>query len=75
MALCRALDTSADYLLGLADTPFPPAGTPTEPLDLADLLASEKTIQFAGRPLDKDDREKARRILEALFGDNRSQDK
>ncbi|MGG3840797.1 helix-turn-helix domain-containing protein [Paenibacillus thiaminolyticus] len=80
--LAKELRTSADYLLGSTDNPLPASksevpiwATAKDKRDFKKMLEEEPEVLFDGVPLDEEDREKLKRVMEAIFWDAKKQNK
>lgn len=62
--MARKLQTSSDYLLGLSDDPIP-----REPVQNARLLLARNRLHWDGIPLEEEDLELVRRLLERVIRD------
>ncbi|WP_238794814.1 helix-turn-helix domain-containing protein [Paenibacillus sp. EKM205P] len=78
--IANILRTSTDYLLGRIDDP---SGTLTHPewatykdkRDFKKMLEEDEPVLFDGIPIDEDDKEKLKKVIEAMFWDAKKQNK
>jgi transcriptional regulator with XRE-family HTH domain len=73
------LETSTDYLLGRHNTPndngIPSWATSKDKRDFKKMLEEDAPVMFDGVPLDEEDKEKIKRVIEAMFWDAKRQNK
>lgn len=85
--LADFFEVSVDYLLGRTDDPSPPEKTSSshtnipswatrkDVRDFKKMLEEDAPAMFDGVPLDEEDKEKIKRVLEAMFWDAKRQNK
>lgn len=73
------LETSTDYLLGRHNTvngnTIPSWATNKDIRDFKKMLEEDAPVMFDGVPLDEEDKEKIKRVIEAMFWDAKRQNK
>ncbi|MDO7787901.1 helix-turn-helix domain-containing protein [Desulforamulus aquiferis] len=79
--LAEVFDTTTDFLLGRTDNPIgttesiPSWATYKDKRDFRKMLEEDPEVMFDGVPLDEEDREKIKRVMEALFWDAKKRNK
>lgn len=73
------LETSTDYLLGRHNTvnndTTPSWATQKDVRDFKKMLEEDAPVMFDGVPLDEEDKEKIKRVMEAMFWDAKKKNK
>lgn len=78
--LAKIFNVSIDYLLGLdvenkANSSIPSWATRKDVRDFKKMLEEDVPVMFDGVPLDDEDREKVKKVLEAIFWDAKKRNK
>lgn len=78
--LAEIFGVTVDVLLGLdsnvVDHTTPPKwATPKDKRDFKKMLEEDDEIMFDGTPIDEEDREKLKRVMEAIFWDAKKKNK
>ncbi|WP_405176303.1 helix-turn-helix transcriptional regulator [Paenibacillus sp. FSL H8-0261] len=72
--LADFFEVNPNYLLGF-DSKIPDWATPKDVHDFKTLLEEDSPIMFDGVPISKDDKEKIKRVMEAMFWDAKKKNK
>ncbi len=81
--LAEIFGVSIDYLLGGAqggkvperNSPIPDWATPKDKRDFKKMLEDDEPIMFDGVPLEEEDKEKIKRVMEAMFWNAKEKNK
>lgn len=81
--LAEIFGVSVDHLLGRTEENNVPGGhvnppewaTPKDKRDFKKMLEEDDEIMFDGTPIDEEDREKLKRVMEAIFWDAKKKNK
>jgi transcriptional regulator with XRE-family HTH domain len=75
--IAEILNTSTDYLLGSETDPTTPPdwATSKDKRDFKRMLEEDGEIMFDGVPISQDDKEKIKRVMEAMFWDAKKKNK
>lgn len=65
---------TSDYLLGV-NTSIPDWATPKDKRDFKKMLEDDAEVMFDGVPISDDDKEKIKRVMEAMFWDAKKKNK
>lgn len=65
---------TSDYLLGV-DSPIPEWATSKDKRDFKSMLEDNAEVMFDGVPISDDDKEKIKRVMEAMFWDAKKKNK
>lgn len=65
---------SADYIIGV-DTPTPEWATYKDKRDFKNMLEDNAEVMFDGVPISDNDKEKIKRVMEAMFWDAKKKNK
>ncbi|PJN53628.1 hypothetical protein PAEVO_03480 [Paenibacillus sp. GM2FR] len=65
---------SSDYIIGV-DTPAPEWATYKDKRDFKNMLEDNAEVMFDGVPISDDDKEKIKRVMEAMFWDAKKKNK
>lgn len=69
------LKTSTDYLLGREQSALPGWASSKDKRDFKKMLEEDAPVMFDGMPISDDDKEKIKRVMEALFWDAKKKNK
>ncbi|WP_438435445.1 helix-turn-helix domain-containing protein [Gorillibacterium sp. sgz500922] len=66
---------SVDFLLGSNTSEVPSWATPKDKRDFKRMLEEDEPIMFDGIPIEEEDKEKIKRVMEAMFWDAKAKNK
>lgn len=69
------LKTTTDYLLGREQSQYPAWATSKDKRDFKKMLEEDAPVMFDGMPISDEDKEKIKRVIEALFWDAKKKNK
>ncbi|MUG24738.1 helix-turn-helix domain-containing protein [Paenibacillus macerans] len=75
--IASIFNVSVDYLLGRSDNPdsTPDWATRKDKRDFKKMLEEDEPIMFDGMPVSEEDKEKIKRVMEAMFWDAKEKNK
>jgi len=73
--IASIFEVSVDYLLGSNATEIPTWATSKDKRDFKKMLEEEEPIMFDGMPVSDEDKEKIKRVMEAIFWDAKEKNK
>lgn len=76
--LAEYFNVTVDYLLGLSedeDRQYPEWATQKDIRDFKTILEEDEPVMFDGVPISDDDKEKIKRVIEAMFWDAKERNK
>lgn len=73
--LAEFFEVSPDYLLGFDQSSVPSWATNKDIRDFKKMLEEDAPVMFDGVPLDEEDKEKIKRVMEAIFWDAKKRNK